>query len=399
MEVLVRARRPLIALTAALLAAVAAVGQTPLSATGQEPQPVLISGTIPERITAVTVHAVVASADAEGDFTTSEIPDPEVTVDGESFVVRIDPAAIPSEYVQPGGVVDLDVQVKGATKTWLTHTSARGIISGDDAFWTDPVSSSAEVSSGDYDRAARRGEFPRQRTASIAAVDEEHNEPELEDDGVVGKDYVPVAEEPTTAVYCIWREVDGSSRTRSVTIGTTYTVGDHEAFMKVSSWVGAHYGIGVGTGDGAFEQGGTKWLKSGWEKEWLPYNGYRSYRTNVEYRKYDHLCRGGPGVYPDEWRPYKETGGVGHNNGIDRPDWGNCRTVDAGPWSRYAENGHAYSYGSAVKFKEIIGTDLSIKREYSSGTRVTYSVVNNRTKLCGNNDWPSHAGKIMQKWR
>jgi len=62
--------------------------------------------------------------------------------------------------------------------------------------------------------------------------------------------------------------------------------------------------------------------------------------------------------------------------------------------------GGAYSYGAAVKFAGVLGIDLSIKREWSSSNKLRYDIVGDRTKLCGNNDdWPSVAGKIMQKWR
>lgn len=59
----------------------------------------------------------------------------------------------------------------------------------------------------------------------------------------------------------------------------------------------------------------------------------------------------------------------------------------------------AYSYGAAVKFKSVIGIDLTIKREYTQSQSLLYKFTGKRKhKLCGNNDYPSMAGKLIDRF-
>lgn len=71
----------------------------------------------------------------------------------------------------------------------------------------------------------------------------------------------------------------------------------------------------------------------------------------------------------------------------------------ADTFKRNLPNYSAYSYGAAVKFKGAIGIDLSGKRSYSSDSWIIYEVAGNNKRLCGNNDWPDYAGKVMERFR
>ena len=99
------------------------------------------------------------------------------------------------------------------------------------------------------------------------------------------------------------------------------------------------------------------------------------------------------------WRPWSETGGTGENTNINRPNWTHCRNVSTGTWRRNGTQGSAYSFGSAVKFADRIGIDLSIRREYSSSQQLVYNIRGAPKKLCGSNDEPAQASKIMEKLR
>lgn len=71
---------------------------------------------------------------------------------------------------------------------------------------------------------------------------------------------------------------------------------------------------------------------------------------------------------------------------MERSTWNEfCAPVDKGVvWKRYQSNGNAYSYGAAVKFANVIGMDLSGKKQYSSHHTIDYSIKgSNPKKLCG----------------
>jgi hypothetical protein len=52
-----------------------------------------------------------------------------------------------------------------------------------------------------------------------------------------------------------------------------------------------------------------------------------------------------------------------------------------------------------VKFASLIGIDLSIKRDYDTSQKVVYDVAGSINKMCGSDDVPSLAGKVMEKFR
>ena len=102
------------------------------------------------------------------------------------------------------------------------------------------------------------------------------------------------------------------------------------------------------------------------------------------------------------WRPHTETGGASTNTkGLERPSWNTYCSPQPRDFKfeRYDDRGKAYSYGSAVKFKGKIGIDLSISREYSTSQSLFYKFDDGvRHKLGGNNDYPSMAGKMIDRF-
>ncbi|QLQ09513.1 MAG: hypothetical protein HZY75_02845 [Nocardioidaceae bacterium] len=66
---------------------------------------------------------------------------------------------------------------------------------------------------------------------------------------------------------------------------------------------------------------------------------------------------------------------------------------------RNKTSGKKYEYGAAVKLKDTIGIDLGISRSYSTSQSLHYKIVGTNKKLCGNNDYPSVSGKVMEKRR
>lgn len=170
--------------------------------------------------------------------------------------------------------------------------------------------------------------------------------------------------------------------------------------MVVSSSQGASYGVaasatGAYTG---FHADGSRFVQSGWGFTWDWSGAQRSFRKGIEYQLMNKRCYGTGYLTGDRhmWRPVGETGGVSHNDGLSRPGWDTCAGVDAGVWRRDNSDGHAYSYGAAVKMEDVIGINLSIDRNYYSSQRLEYN-LKTRRRLCGNDAYPANAGKIIDR--
>lgn len=146
---------------------------------------------------------------------------------------------------------------------------------------------------------------------------------------------------------------------------------------------------------------GTSFKQSGWGFDWPQSSAGvgRSYRKGVEYRYYMVVC--GSNIFGYEWRPYGETGGVGSNSGISRPSWRTyCTNVDNGTWYRNSATGKNYKYDAGVKFKGVLGIDLSVERGYSNGQRIVYKIKGGNPKeMCGDTTYPGTAGKQAEYLR
>ena len=98
-----------------------------------------------------------------------------------------------------------------------------------------------------------------------------------------------------------------------------------------------------------------------------------------------------------QWFPTGETGGTGSNTGIVRPTWNTyCAPEDKDTFWRDKSDGNSYAYGAGVKFANVIGIDLSVNRNYTSSQKISYTFSVKR-RLCGNNDYPATAGKLIER--
>lgn len=360
---------------------------TPMNAAQGEPDfPIALHGTAPGEVEEVRISAFPV-ADSRKPELLEElfIEDFTMAASGATWSVYVDPAAIPPEYVYENGVVDFNVYLSNATESWLTSASARMVVDPVEhsTDWTDPLETAPEVSPSMASRHPHR---------ALAM------ETEVEDDGVTTDGGTEIDQVPVGG--CTSQATD-SYRRWSTTIGTTYPVGASEAYMAVNSSDGARYGIGYSaSGDaGSFSLSGSKFTQNSWSFTWNPNDNRRSYRLEMEYRLWGSACYPYPATYT--WRPHRETGGTGQNLDIDRPNWTRCADVSNGTWVRDRVDGDAYSYGAAVKAAGYLGVDLSISREYTTSQKVVYLIRGSSPKkMCGNNgDWPSLAGKMMEKFR
>jgi hypothetical protein len=392
---------------------------TPAAQAEDPSAPLAVTGELPDTAASVSVSLVPDLGKLEDGERAEEyqLPEAEYLLDGASFQLLIDPADVPSSYIQDDGILDLavDGEVQNGT-IYRIHTSVRMVAvateddgtdrtlsrSGYTVEWRDPVDTSGLVGDDAVERAGTSRSMSSARVPVLAIGDEETTDPEAEDDGTtVSKDeYVEVPEGVDRAM-CWYDPVPGvDSRQRSTTIGTTYptTAGD-TAHMVIEESRGADYGQAyMATGSsGGWSANGEKFTRDSWSKTWGNVSAQRSYRKFIEYDMFYFSCRGSSGPIGRFWRPVGETGGTGHNDGINRPNWTYCTRVDAGTWARKSTTGESYKYGAGVKFAGVIGIDLSVDRQYSSDQYIEYQLDGNNQRLCGNSDYPARAGKIMEK--
>lgn len=313
---------------------------------------------------------------------------------GRTYTLKIDPARVPLEAIDAGGVVDLELRFTDSESTWATFVSSRMVANTRDArvAWVDPTESFSGARTSSRRLAGRQS---RQLPTVSARTDlpvpmttaKDLGRPIRSSSRIAARAAVPSA-------ACDYKYVKDSNRT--TTIATSYPYTATNSWLDVEHTEGGSYGLAFNTGTG-FSAQGSRFAGGGWGNTWPKSTKLRSYRIEVNY----HYYRGGCGG--SYWAPHIETGGATSNYyGLTRPTWNSlCGPVENGAnWRRYFSSGKAYSFGQAVKFKDVIGIDLSAKKEYSNNHTLHYFIGGVRPrKLCGNNDFPSYAGKMVERLR
>ena len=397
-------RRPA-ALTAAMaLLAGALTGMPPAGADPAEPSATpALAGRLPSGATVEKVQLLVLPTDpwlraAEVGTSVRAADVSEAAVvrtDSNTFEVALDPSDVPPRYIDSLGLVHLQIVASTSDGAFLSNASLRAVLSSEGvaAHWAEPAVSAPTTDRPVLARAGRL-HLPVDASSQAATV------------GVTA--FAPISEaeadriaaDPDPPAGCDYTKL--KEKTRSTTIGTTYPTRGDSATMIVDSSTGAHYGVAVSTkvsGDWAdFRAGEGKYTRSGWGFKWANSTKSRSYRKGIRYGLFLLDCVRGCDECSKQWYPIGETGGTGSNSGIDRPNFRRCARVDKGAWWRDDAGEHAYTYGAAVKFAGIIGIDLSISRQYNSSQKLLYRLDAKR-RMCGSNDFPSEAGKVMERPR
>lgn len=369
--------------------------------------PVLASGEVPGGADVVGVTVTIDPKDAVlrvlkvGETAPPVLAAPvTATFSGSRYAVRLDPTTIPSTYMSRDGVIFAMVTVTlDGSAPVSTMTSARAVAdpaTGNTA-WVDALQSTEAVAESGTARIAGRA------LPAITGVDAASRAAENEGVRVASDQYDALFRSNYTETPPGCSDTKIAQRIRDTTIGTTYPVGHDKAGMDVNSSTGASYGTALSIKNrysgvfADFKAASSKYTKSGWGFSWDGSSAQRSYRKGILYGKFLRDRAQGCRDCFMFWKPIGETGGTGSNTqGVNRPDWGHCVPIDTGIWWRDAEDGHNYDYDAAVKFADVIGIDLSISREYNSSQKIWYRTPGGR-RMCGNNDLPSKAGKVMER--
>lgn len=340
------------------------------------------------------------------------LPEDALVFDADSYALAIDPESMPQGTVADNGLTNFRIVAFDAEQNPLGETSGTvrlATMSDGQQVWIDPLldtQTSSTLLAPDVvggitaDLTALVGaDAPVDPTSPLLGDDE--SETPTEDD--LGPHLAPDAK---LVGGCSYPEGAGdvvvNRKSVSTTIGTGYPVRGDKSWMSHTEGSSAEYNGTFGIANdnvGYWQQSSTKSIARASGFEWAAKDYARSYRVKVEYVKIAHYYGQCPPAEPYyyTWRPARFDGGYGENAGITRPDFKNCRQIGSdGTWWRNESTGKSYSLSYGVKFAGTIGIDLSSKRAYDSEAMLAYRISANRW-VCGNNDVPSHAGKVMER--
>lgn len=184
----------------------------------------------------------------------------------------------------------------------------------------------------------------------------------------------------------------------AVTVGTSYPVDSNLSNLEYSSAMSTETGTAV-TFRGHWVKSGSRATKDSWGQDFAKSKYNRSYRIAVKYGHY--VCQNVITGYT--WHQASamfQTGGTNVNNlsVADRPAWGNCQNIAVGRWYRGSVRGNDYQLSYGVKSASLVGFEMYSKHAYSSGTVLNYWVTGSK-KMCGSDDVPAKAGKLIERYR
>lgn len=365
----------------------------------------VIEGTLPPSADVQDVSLFMMPSDTDllnapigAELPLTEVVDPQVETVDNTFSVTLPPEGAPDGLLDANGTGSFAVMVLTDEGVYQSNMSVRAVVGPDgEAQWADPEAPVVADAQGNTAKTRVSSMVLPRSKATTSETQRLNRFVKLPMERA--KSMLSMRGEPTPPAGCGYKKL--GSQVRSTTIGTTYPVSEDNAKMVVNSSSGASYGTAVSVKTsgswGAFKTGESKFTQSGWGFSWDPWADARSYRKGVEYGLYELSCSVGCWSCSKTWFPVGETGGTGENRGIARPDFGNCQLVSGGSWWRDNSSGSAYTNDAAVDFSGVIGIDLSISRQYNGNQKLLYN-LNKQRRMCGSNDWPSTAGKVMSRF-
>lgn len=342
------------------------------------------------------------------------VPSSAFVVDGDRVRVHLDPRTVPAAFVDPGGLVTLNVHYENGVLGLVGDRllTVRAAWLGTRPSWLDPgehVPSLRTDPTSPMPRATEAalsrkldGQYMADRLALLA--------PRIVMVPVKAPKGMPLASrtdirlmsasaDPVGGLgYKACKYVDRFTH-RWATVGTSYPLSGSRSWLTYSASSASSFGAAVSYNKGvSFSSGGTRTTSDEWDQEFARRNWNRSYRVQVRYqRMHCNEYYGGRFVreISRHWVPRFQTGGTQEHQPDSKPVFRNCAPIAAGTWTRGGTRYTDYTLSYGVKFKDVIGIDLSSRRSYTNGASLKYS--NDRRRwACGNNDFPSRAGKIRE---
>lgn len=364
-----------------------------------------------------TVHAsLLPSSRASRSRTTAEnwqLPPDAYSMDGSILRLGLDPAEIPKQFVDSGGLVTVQVGYASSQtgRAGSVLATVRAVSADGERGWVDPADhlpslekspkaflpqvSVAEVAQARGRTAARNS--ARSLLTSSAPTLRMRLE-KVKGKVVTGGGFrvgtrtmlrEPIGGVPKCGYLDKWRK-------RWATVGTSYPLKSSKSWLTYSATSTSSFGVAVSLYGGAFKASDTRTLSDDWGQEFVPKSFNRSFRVQVRYRLQRCTYSDGREI-SRKWIPQWETGGTrGYKLGKAPSHFKTCAPIAPGPWYRGGSRGRDYTLSTGVKFKSIIGVDLSTRRAYTNGAKLFY-VNDKRRRVCGNNDDPSRASKVRER--
>lgn len=187
---------------------------------------------------------------------------------------------------------------------------------------------------------------------------------------------------------------------RWATIGTSYPLSRSKSWLTHSNSSSSTFGTAASFDKGvSFSAAGSRTTQDDWGQNFAKRSVNRSFRVRVRYRmmrcayyyagkfRYEKSRR---------WVARNQTGGTDTYRLSKKPNFKRCEPIAAGDWWRGRVKGKDYTLSYGVKFKGMIGVDLSSRRSYTNGAKLYYDHPRKR-RVCGNNADPSRAGKVRER--
>jgi|GEM_PF-2079574 hypothetical protein len=168
---------------------------------------------------------------------------------------------------------------------------------------------------------------------------------------------------------------------------------------KGSQSVSLGVAINVSNDTVGFKSSGSVSRTSGFSATWSASANNRSYLLQSELGYYKQTCYNAvSGTYAYtkySYRAIKLTGGYSTGSASTFSVVSCTSPLAKGTWTRSASNAKAYSNGVGFDISGLAGIDVTSTSNYDTSNALTYTQPTaNKYKLCGNNDYPSSAGRI-----
>lgn len=355
---------------------------------GAEP---IVTGVLPGNTTVSAFVRTNRAVEVGEALDSIELP---VRIDEESgtFEVLADADTLPNEYFDSEDDVDVQVVADNADGIlWVDHTSAMAVHVGDDTFWADPL---AEVPS---QQQAARGQVARFDLGGVwvGELDKLGQAP------VVSNRRSTNAPVDDPAAKC--QTSSSGSNIFDTRLATLWPVGNTMAWAAVGASEGGQYQVADKHPNKDLVKLEMMHASGGWgaSSDHLStaqkVTGSVKYLTMVNrYTDVQGLCQ-----YYLTYEPQSETGKfVAGDVSGSRPDYGTCVPVSNGAkWKRIDKKGDSpYSLDVGVSAGGVLGVSLGLTRNYKENVYVLHYNIEGTSKfMCGSNDVPAAASKVMEK--
>jgi hypothetical protein len=278
------------------------------------------------------------------------------------FTLRADLDSIPADYRGPDGQVDLEIVV------WDGRRSGQTLVSSFPSPTSDQRGGSALVKADENQVSQGTGAFAKSwLSCSTTLPSRSHVR-----NARIGESITADWSQSSWLTY---------QSSQSLTLGTAFDVSNDTVGWKT---------------------GGSVTRSSGFGVDFDPSVYNRSYLLAVELGKYKDVCytvSSGSSTYAYtkySFIPIRFTGGYS-TGGASEFSVAECTgALGQGNWYRWDASGRAWSLSSGFDISGLVGFDVTSTSNWDSNNRLYYRQPKAGTyRVCGSNDYPSYASRIL----